>query len=109
MTDKPTTKMKKRLMVWVASFLLILVGYTSYKVFATSVSDSKQWRELADSQQLKSTTIQAARGTIVDSNNKVLAQSKTVYTVYCDQKMLWDDYVSKKDETISNLKAKIAN
>ena len=81
---------------------------TSYKVFATSVSDSKQWRELADSQQLKSTTIQAARGTIVDSNNKVLAQSKTVYTVYCDQKMLWDDYVSKKDETISNLKAKIA-
>lgn len=108
MTDKPTTKMKKRLMVWVASFLLILVGYTSYKVFATSVSDSKQWRELADSQQLKSTTIQAARGTIVDSNNKVLAQSKTVYTVYCDQKMLWDDYVSKKDETISNLKAKIA-
>ena len=94
--------------MWVASFLLILVGYTSYKVFATSVSDSKQWRELADSQQLKSTTIQAARGTIVDSNNKVLAQSKTVYTVYCDQKMLWDDYVSKKDETISNLKAKIA-
>ena len=108
MRDNPTSKMKKRLMIWVASILLLAVGYVSFHVFKTAVSDSEKWRELADSQQLRSTTVQAARGSIVDANNKVLAQSKTVYTVYCDQTMLWDDYISTKDETISNIKAKIA-
>ena len=76
--------------------IIILIIYIVFSIFKTSVTESDKWRELADSQQLKSTVVQASRGMIYDSTDQVLAQSATMYTVYCDQVMLWDDYVSKK-------------
>lgn len=100
MTDRPNAKMKRRLLVWMIGVFLVVVAYISVEVFATAVSESDKWRELANSQQLKSTVVKASRGAIYDSTGQVLAQSATVYTVYCDQKMLWDDYISKKDDKI---------
>lgn len=100
MTDRPTTLMKRRLNLWVNLLIIILIIYIVSSIFRTSVTESDKWRELADSQQLKSTVIQASRGTIYDSTEQVLAQSATTYTVFCDQVMLWDDYISKKDEKI---------
>ncbi len=108
MTDKPTSKMKKKLMIGVMGLVIILAVYICIKVFITAVAESDKWRELANSQQVKSTVVKASRGTIYDSTNQVLAQSSTVYNVYCDQKMLWDDYISKKDEEISDVKAALA-
>lgn len=104
MTDKPTTLMKRRLNLWINLLIIILIIYIVFSIFKTSVTESDKWRELADSQQLKSTVVQASRGTIYDSTDQVLAQSATMYTVYCDQVMLWDDYVSKKDERIEEYK-----
>lgn len=104
MTDKPTTLMKRRLNLWINLLIIILIIYIVFSIFKTSVTESDKWRELADSQQLKSTVVQASRGTIYDSTDQVLAQSATMYTVYCDQVMLWDDYVSKKDEKIEEYK-----
>ncbi|MGN1134571.1 MAG: penicillin-binding transpeptidase domain-containing protein [Oscillospiraceae bacterium] len=108
MTDKPTSRMKKKLMIGVMSVIVLLAVYICIKVFITAVAESDKWRELANSQQVKSTVVKASRGTIYDSTNQILAQSSTVYNVYCDQKMLWDDYISKKDEEISNVKAALA-
>lgn len=104
MTDKPTTLMKRRLNLWINLLIIVLIIYIAVSIFKTSVTESEKWRELADSQQLKSTVVQASRGTIYDSTDQVLAQSATMYTVYCDQVMLWDDYVSKKDEKIEEYK-----
>ncbi|MDE6149974.1 MAG: peptidoglycan glycosyltransferase, partial [Ruminococcus sp.] len=104
MTDKPTTLMKRRLNLWINLLIIILIFYIVFSIFKTSVTESDKWRELADSQQLKSTVVQASRGTIYDSTDQVLAQSATMYTVYCDQVMLWDDYISKKDEKIEEYK-----
>ena len=108
MTDRPNAKMKRRLLVWMIGVFLVVVAYISVEVFATAVSESDKWRELANSQQLKSTVVKASRGTIYDSTGQVLAQSATVYTVYCDQKMLWDDYISKKDDKIKEYNDLIA-
>lgn len=104
MTDRPTTLMKRRLNLWINLLIIVLILYIVFSIFKTSVTESDKWRELADSQQLKSTVVQASRGTIYDSTDQVLAQSATMYTVYCDQVMLWDDYVSKKDEKIEEYK-----
>lgn len=107
MTDRPTTKMIRRLGC-IAVIVVLVVVYIGVQVFTTAVAESDKWQELANSQQLKSTVVQASRGTIFDSTGQVLAKSATVYTVYCDQKMLWDDFISQKDVIISDYKETLA-
>lgn len=107
MTDRPTTKMIRRLGC-IAVIVVLVVVYIGVQVFTTAVAESDKWQELANSQQLKSTVVQASRGTIFDSTGQVLAKSATVYTVYCDQKMLWDDFISQKDVIIADYKETLA-
>ena len=107
MTDRPTTKMIRRLGC-IAVIVVLVVVYIGVQVFTTAVAESDKWQELANSQQLKSTVVQASRGTIFDSTGQVLAKSATVYTVYCDQKMLWDDFISQKDVIIAGYKETVA-
>ncbi len=107
-SDKPDKTMISRLTKWVSLVMVAVVIYIVVCIFKVSVTESKKWQELANSQQLKSTVIPASRGAIYDSNDQVLAQSATVYTVYCDQKMLWENYINKKDENIEELKKLIA-
>ena len=47
--------------------------------------------------------VSASRGTIYDATGSVLAQSATVYNVYCDPVML-KEHMDKKDKNIDNLK-----
>lgn len=108
MIDRPSARMKRRLNIWVNLAVVIVAVYIVICIFKVSVTESKKWQELANSQQLKSTVVQASRGTIYDANDQVLAQSATVYTVYCDPQMLWQDYLDKKDERITELKKLIA-
>ena len=79
MTDRPTTLMKRRLNLWINLLIIVLILYIVFSIFKTSVTESDKWRELADSQQLKSTVVQASRGTIYDSTDQVLAQRYNVY------------------------------
>lgn len=109
MTDKPSRIMKRRLNLWINLVIIALVVYIIFCIFKVSVTESKKWQELANSQQLKSTVVPASRGTIYDANDQVLAQSATVYTVYCDPQMLWDDYLDKKDERIEELQKLVAD
>ena len=109
MTDKPSRIMKRRLNLWINLVIIALVAYIIICIFKVSVTESKKWQELANSQQLKSTVVPASRGTIYDTNDQVLAQSATVYTVYCDPQMLWNDYLDKKDERLQELQKLVAN
>lgn len=109
MTDKPSTKMRRRLNLWVNIVVIVVVFYIIVTIFNVSVTESEKWQEIANNQQLQSTIVKASRGTIYDSNNQILAQSATDYIVFCDPVMLWNDYLNKKDNRIKELKELIAD
>lgn len=88
MGDKPTVLMRKRLNIWIGLAMLLVIVWIIINVFKVSVIEGEEYRELANAQQLTSTTIKANRGSIVDSNMQVLAQSATVYTVFIDPNTL---------------------
>ena len=88
MTDRPSARMRQRLNLILLVPITIIVGYIVYSVFKVAVLESGYWKALANGQQLHSTVVNASRGTIYDANGSVLAQSATVYTVYCDPVML---------------------
>lgn len=108
MIDRPSERMRRRVLVWLTLIMALVVGYTIYCIFKVSVKESKKWQSLANSQQLTSTTVTASRGTIYDTNSQVLAQSATVYTVYSDNAMLWE-HIEAKDDRIEELNKAIAN
>lgn len=88
MSDKPTSSMKRRLNGVVAIVMIVVIVYLVFTMVRLSIIDAAKWQELASSQQLKSTTITASRGTIYDSNMQILAQSATVYTIAVDPVLL---------------------
>ena len=96
--------MRKRLNWIFALPIAILAGYIVYSIFKVSVLESNYWKTLANGQQLQSTVVSASRGTIYDAKGSVLAQSATVYTVYCDPVML-KGFLDKKDQLREDLEA----
>ena len=78
----PTLKMKRRLNRVVAAVLAIFTIYIVYNLVGISIVDSGFYRDIANNQQLNSMPIPANRGSIIDANGKVLAQSATVWTVF---------------------------
>ena len=94
--------MKKRLNILLIFPMAFLAVYIIYSVLKVSVLEGGYWKSLANSQQLQSTVVSASRGTIYDATGSVLAQSATVYNVYCDPVML-KGFLEKKDKTKSEL------
>ncbi len=92
---------KKRIMksttkqIIVLVFVCALSVYVGYFLLKYSVLDGDKWRVLANNQQMSSVTIQASRGSILDTNGTVLAQSSTV----------WDVIISPQDIAEANEKA----
>ncbi|MBR1384553.1 MAG: PASTA domain-containing protein [Ruminococcus sp.] len=108
MADQPNKIMINRLTRYVVLAMVVLVVWIVIEIFKVAVTEADKWQELANSQQVRSTAVPASRGTIYDTNGQVLAQSATVYTVYVDPVMLWDDYLDKRDERIEALKKLIS-
>lgn len=71
--------MKFKLNVVVTIVLVVFVLYIIYNML--SVVFNPFYREYANDQQLTSTTINANRGTVYDTNMNILAQSTTVWNV----------------------------
>ncbi len=77
----PTKIMKNRLNLPV-SVIVIIVAFTLIcSLFNTSVNKNSYYTAMANDSQFGSTTVKAARGSIYDSNGKILAQSATVYNI----------------------------
>lgn len=92
---------KKRIMkssskqIFVLCLVCALSVYVGYFLLKYSVLDGDKWRVLANNQQMSSVTIQASRGSILDTNGTVLAQSSTV----------WDVIISPQGIAAANEKA----
>ena len=78
---KLTQGMKKRILIILVALCIGVTGIVSGVLFKVSVIDSKELSAMATDQQQSSFDIKAKRGTIYDRNNKVLAQSATVWDV----------------------------
>lgn len=78
---KVTQGMKKRILAILMILCIVVTGIVSGVLFKVSVIDSKELSAMATDQQQSSFDIKAKRGTIYDRNNKVLAQSTTVWDV----------------------------
>lgn len=107
MTDKPSLKMKTRLTIWLCLPVLAILVYMIWGIWKVSIKEGEKWRELASSQQLKSTVVTASRGNMYDAKGNVLAQSATVYKIYVDPVML-EQQCKLRDKRIDDLKAAIA-
>ena len=81
MNIKSTRSMKNRILVVVFFCVILLTVYISAKLFDVAIIQNKELSALAGSQQQDSFVIKAKRGTIYDRNNKVLAQSTTVWDI----------------------------
>ncbi|MCD8106401.1 MAG: PASTA domain-containing protein [Oscillospiraceae bacterium] len=101
--NKPTPKMKRRLLVPLLLIMMAALVYVSYAMYQVAVVDSAKYQALANEQQFKTTTISATRGTIYDANGQVLAQSVTVYTVYVDPTTYRDRDTDQKDLIVETL------
>ena len=106
MTDKPSLKMKTRLTIWLCLPVLLLLIYMIWGIWKVSIKEGQKWKDLANSQQLKSTVVTASRGSMYDAKGNVLAQSATVFRIYVDPIMLRQQ-CDARDKRIEELKAAI--
>ena len=81
MNRKPTKRMELRSLIafgLFCAFLLCLIG----NLFWIQIINGETYRLKAEKNQLSDTVVNANRGTIYDSNMKVLAQSASAWLVY---------------------------
>ena len=100
----PTKRLFTVLIVWVILFVAIL-GKIAYLQFAKG----EELKQKKYSQTIQSTTINAKRGTIYDSNGKVLAISANVSTITVNPEYLKYNVKNRKNEAaVSDMKEKLA-
>jgi len=81
-TQKPNRVIVSRTLI-----LLIVCGVLAFivligRLYKVMIVDHDRYESAAVEQQVRETTVNASRGTIYDTNMKILAQSATVETVY---------------------------
>lgn len=72
--------MKRRSSVVTLAILAASLGLAA-QLFRTSVTDHDKYAAMANDSQFGSKTVEANRGSIYDTNGKILAQSATVYNI----------------------------
>ncbi|MBQ5318001.1 MAG: PASTA domain-containing protein [Oscillospiraceae bacterium] len=80
MSYQPTNKMRKNLTL----IIILFLAFTTWilvNLFKTSITDNTKYQTLANENQFGSTVVKAHRGSIYDTNGKILAQSATVYSI----------------------------
>lgn len=80
MSYQPTNKMRKNLTLVIILFLAF-TAWILVNLFKTSITDNNKYQTLANENQFGSTVVKAHRGSIYDTNGKILAQSATVYSI----------------------------
>ena len=103
MLNKPTAAMRRRLFGVIGVSIILFAVAIVLNLFAISLRDSKKYQELANNQQFASRIINANRGSILDANGTVLAQSATVYNVFIDPGTLKKQDMKNKDLIVNTL------
>ncbi len=99
--------MKRRLNLLIFLAMLAAMVYVAFQMYNVAVQESDKYQALASSQQFRTTTVKANRGTIYDQNGQVLAQSVTVYTVYVDPQTYAERDTEKEDVIVYTLSSKL--
>lgn len=73
--------MRFKLNLVVLPLFLAFTGWIIVSLFKTSITENNKYQALANENQFKSTIVKANRGSIYDTNGKILAQSATVYSI----------------------------
>lgn len=97
MSVKPTSSMKRRLNIIIAFLLLAFLVWIIINLVNVSITNSKEYQDLANKQQFQTTVIHANRGSIYDTNLQILAQSATVYTIFVDPVAMKENDLEKLD------------
>lgn len=91
MANAPSNKMQRRIQVIL--FCMAVVGFSILlgRLYYLQIVEGDKYQKLALSQQMRSTTISAERGEILDTNGKVLARSAQVWNVILSPADVKDD------------------
>ncbi|MBQ7981845.1 MAG: PASTA domain-containing protein, partial [Oscillospiraceae bacterium] len=102
MSYQPTARMRKKLTVIILAFL-VFTSMIMVNLFKTSITDNLKYQSIANENQFGSTTVKANRGSIYDSNGKILAQSATVYSICVNPNRIYQQQQqeAKSDEPIT--------
>lgn len=73
--------MKKKLNLVIFPLMLIFAVVIVINLFSISITENARFQAMANNNQFKSTIVNANRGSIFDTNGKILAQSATVYSI----------------------------
>jgi len=87
--------MRAKLNLVVLPVFLAFACWIVVSLFKTSVTDSARYQAMANETQFASKIVKANRGSIYDTNGKILAQSATVYAIDVDPNMVYEQ--RKKD------------
>lgn len=88
MATAPSNKMRIRMLMLM---LIFTVGFSSVligRIFYIQMVNGEEYQRSAVEQQMRSVSISAARGEIMDTNGKTLAVSATVWNVIVDPSMV---------------------
>ncbi len=83
--------------------VLVATGIIVYNLFGLQILRHEELRQTAEEQQLRDTVITPNRGTIYDTNMKVLATSATVWTVSAAPNVIEADYVEDIAEGLAEI------
>ncbi len=98
----PNDTLTKRLLV-LGVLVLVATGIILYNLVDLQVVRHEELRQEAESQQLRDTTITPNRGTIYDTNMKVLATSATVWTVSASPNVIKEGHVEDIAEDLAEV------
>ena len=90
MNKKPTKRMELRSIIAFGGFCLFLLCLIG-NLFWIQIINGEEYRLKAEKNQLSDTVVNANRGTIYDSNMKVLAQSASAWLVYINPSKISTD------------------
>lgn len=96
MSSSSKSKLMRRCMIIMLCILVLGFGTVAFRLGQLTVAEGETLQQAAVEQQLTDTTISARRGTIYDTNGKVLAQSATVWKVVLSP----NSFESDEDRTI---------
>ena len=89
MSYQPTNKMRIKLNLVILPVFLAFTCWIVVNLFQTSITDNIKYQTLANENQFGSTIVKANRGSIYDTNGKILAQSATVYSIIVNPNMVY--------------------
>lgn len=107
MSNAPTNKMRKRMHIGILIGIFVFALYITIKLFDVAIINAEYYRSKANTQQLDSFTINANRGTIYDTNGKILAQSSTVWDVIINPGYIAEEETEENKNLICETLAEI--